>query len=315
MTLTLDALDDLRAALRDNAADLAVHFFGKPNPTSNKRELRFRTKGSVSVPIAGTKVGTWFDFEAGVGGDMFDLIIRECGGGFSEAAAYARDFVGSAITPARPAPLPVENRGDGQSSTVQFASQLWSESVDPRGTLVEIYLASRGLDIPNDVGKAVIRYHAPFHCLDRTAAAMVALFRNIGTNEPAAISATFLNERAEKIERRFFGPVGNAAVKLDADENVTEGLHVCEGVETGIAAHLAGYRPVWALGSSGAIKKFPVLGGIDALTILTEQNDGGANARAVAEVAQRWHDADREALSIEMLVGDDMNDAWREAAQ
>ena len=76
----------------------------------------------------------------------------------------------------------------------------------------------------------------------------------------------------------------------------------------------AGYRPVWATGSAGGIAKFPVLSGIDALTVLGETNDNGANERAVKEVAARWHLAKREVFVIEMLTGDDLNDAWWKAA-
>ena len=51
-----------------------------------------------------------------------------------------------------------------------------------------------------------------------------------------------------------------------------------------------------------------------ALTMLGEINDGGADARAVEEVAARWHEAGREVLLVEMLAGDDLNDVWREVA-
>jgi hypothetical protein len=50
------------------------------------------------------------------------------------------------------------------------------------------------------------------------------------------------------------------------------------------------------------------------LTILTETNDGGANARAVEAVSARWHEAGREVLTVDILVGNDLNDVWREVA-
>ena len=75
----------------------------------------------------------------------------------------------------------------------------------------------------------------------------------------------------------MLGRARDAAIKLDADENVTLGLHIGEGVETCLAAWLAGFRPVWALGSAGAIATFPVLSGIEAITVLGEVGDGGAN--------------------------------------
>ena len=55
-------------------------------------------------------------------------------------------------------------------------------------------------------------------------------------------------------------------------------------------------------------------GCFDALTVLGETNDGGANERAIKEVAARWHLAGREVFVIEMLTGDEINDAWRKAA-
>ena len=55
------------------------------------------------------------------------------------------------------------------------------------------------------------------------------------------------------------GPVGGAAIKLDADEDVLGGLHIGEGIETCMAARMLGLRPAWALGSAGEIAKFPVL--------------------------------------------------------
>ena len=110
----------------------------------------------------------------------------------------------------------------------------------------------------------------------------------------------------------MFGRARSAAIKLDADESVTLGLHIGEGVETSLAAWLAGFRPVWALGSASAIAAFPVLSGIEAITMLGEVDDGGANRRAVRACATRWIEAGREAFIVEPMVGRDLNDVWRE---
>ena len=199
--------------------------------------------------------------------------------------------------------------------------RIWGESVEPRGTVVESYLASRGLSLPDEIAGTVIRFHSALFFDGRRVPGMVALLRDIANDQPCGIIRTFFDQHGDKIERKMLGRLRWAAVKLDCDAHVSEGLHVCEGTETGIAGLLAGYRPVWALGSAGdntedcGIAGFPVLAGIEALAILTERNDGDANARAVAKVAERWHDADREVLTVEMLVGDDMNDAWRKAVR
>ena len=143
---------------------------------------------------------------------------------------------------------------------------------------------------------------------------MLALFRDIRTNEPCGIHRTFLDGAGRKLDRKMLGRARDAAIKLDAEENVTLGLHVGEGVETCLAARLAGFRPVWALGSASAIAALPVLSGIEAITILGEVGDGGANHRAADICAARWIEAGREAFVAEPTVGGDLNDVWREVA-
>ncbi len=150
-----------------------------------------------------------------------------------------------------------------EGDQITGALSLWHVGMDPRGALAEVYLRGRGLDIGDDLAGDVLRWH-------RRSRAMVALFRNIYSDEPQAVSRTFLDCAGTKIERKFLGPVGGAAVKLDPDENVLTGLHVGEGVETCLAARQFGLRPAWALGSKGAIRDFPVLSGIEALTIFAE---------------------------------------------
>ena len=133
---------------------------------------------------------------------------------------------------------------------------------------------------------------------------MVALLRNVHTDVPQAVSRTFLDREGRKIERKFLGPVGGAAVKLDADDAVLSGLHVGEGVETCMAARQLGLRPAWALGSKGAIEKFPILGGIEALTIFAEPD---AESEVTA-CAARWHAAGREVLINRAIGGKDLAD-------
>jgi hypothetical protein len=138
---------------------------------------------------------------------------------------------------------------------------------------------------------------------------MVALFRNVCTDEPQAITRTFLDRDGRKIERKFLGLVGGAAVKLDPDEDVLGGLHICEGVETCVAARQLGLKPSWALGSKAAIAAFAVLDGIEALTILAEPDA----EREVEACAARWDDAGREVFINRAVGGKDLNDALRGA--
>lgn len=135
---------------------------------------------------------------------------------------------------------------DDRANRIGAALALWTTSIEPRGTMVETYLTSRCLLLDDDVAGHVLRWNPNAH-------AMVALFRNIATDEPQAISRTYLDREGRKISRRFIGPVGAAAIKLDTDENVLGGLHIGEGVETCMAARQLGLKPTWGLGSKGAI--------------------------------------------------------------
>jgi hypothetical protein len=115
------------------------------------------------------------------------------------------------------------------STTTADALSFWRQGVDPRGTPAERYLAGRRLPLEADVAGEVIRWHPGV-------GAMLALFRDIRGNAPRAISRTFLDRDGRKLERKFLGPVGGSAVKLDTDDTVLECLHIGEGVETCLAA-------------------------------------------------------------------------------
>lgn len=142
---------------------------------------------------------------------------------------------------------------------------------------------------------------------------MVAAMRCVLSDRLQAVHRTALTPEGAKVGRKMFGPVGSAAVKLDPDANVTTGLAIGEGIETCLAARQIGIGLVWALGSVGAIRVFPVLPGIEALTILCESDDGGASEAAARACGARWHAAGRDVVLARPRVGGDMNDAIREA--
>jgi hypothetical protein len=138
---------------------------------------------------------------------------------------------------------------------------------------------------------------------------MVAVMRCIHSNRITAVHRTRLSDAGEKVERRILGVAAGSAVKLDPDESVSMGITVGEGIETCLAARQLGFKPVWALGSAGAIRTFPVLSGLDCVTLLSESGDGGANEIAVRACSGRWHAAAREVLVVCPKGGGDVNDA------
>ena len=129
------------------------------------------------------------------------------------------------------------------SDRTTLALCLWNEAHDPRDTLAEVYLASRGLMIGKDVAGEVIRFHPKLKFDRGCVGAMVALFCDIVNDEPCGIHRTFLDSEGRKLNRWMLGRASRAAIKLDGNENVSLGLTIGEGVETCLAAQLAGFRP------------------------------------------------------------------------
>ena len=300
----------VRAALVKRAADVAVALLGAPNrQLSGRRELRFGNKGSLGVVIAGVKAGCWYDHEAGVGGDIIELIERERSGGFRDAISYAQEIIGA--SPTQP-----KSRGStacgrlvaGPGRYQRRAGELWQEAVPIADTTAARYLARRSLHIPHEMDGRVLRFH-PTCPFDGTRhPCLLALMLDVRTNEPRAIQRTALTQAGEKIGRRALGPKIGAAIKLSADENVTMGLVVGEGLETVLSAMELGFNPAWALGDAGNVRGFPVLSGIECLTIIVDNDESGTGQRAALECSSRWTDAGREVFRIiPDCRGSDMN--------
>jgi hypothetical protein len=106
---------------------------------------------------------------------------------------------------------------------------------------------------------------------------------------------------------------------LTPDEDVTYGLTIGEGLETTLAGMAEGFKPAWVVGLGG-IMKFPVLAGVDCLTILVDNDNPDRNGRragpeAAAECSERWTAAGREVRRImPRALGTDMADLRRAAS-
>ena len=212
----------------------------------------------------------------------------------------------------RPAPVfsVPDGRAADDTAKIARAVAIWNEAVDAHGTVVELYLASRGLTLPDGAG--AIRFHAscPWkdHALNRTIyiPAMISAMRQVEGDALTAVHRTWLTREGAKVDRRMLGRAAGAAVKIDA---AISDLVVGEGVETSLAARQMGFRPVWAAGSTSNIAALPVLANVGCLTLLGEA--GVASERAIGTCSDTWLAADREVVVIHPTVGSDMNDALR----
>jgi putative DNA primase/helicase len=243
------------------------------------------------------------------GGDVISLVQHIDGCDFATALRTLGVEDCPAIARPAPAPrLPVSNDNSGR------AIELWRAAVPIVGTLAEVYLRSRGLDFQNPDGE-VLRFHP--HCPFGPGVAhpcMLGLFRTIVGNKPVSLHRTALAPDGRKIDRMTLGPMAGAAIKFSQDEDIEGGLHVGEGIETTLAAMALGFRPAWALGAVGGIRAFPLLGGVDCLTIFVDHDNPDKNGRqagheAARECAERWRNAGREvSFVVPHTVGQDMAD-------
>jgi Toprim domain-containing protein len=212
----------------------------------------------------------------------------------------------------RSAPLFVSDAGQDpdKERNKQFALRIWSQATNPIGSVVEYYLREhRGLVLPSDVAGDVIRYHGSLYVDPLVKLpGMVCLLRNIETNEPTGIHRTYLaSDTGQKVDRKMLGMVKGAAIKFDSVP--VHSLTVGEGIETVLSARAAGYAPCWSLGSSGAVRSFPVIRDLGELTIL-EENDP-TSRRDVGACARRYLRDRKPVNIITSKIGNDFNDAWR----
>jgi Toprim domain len=311
------SLDVIRAALADRAAEVATGLLGTPNHRlSSNQQLRFGRRGSLAIIIAGKKAGSWYDHEEGVGGDLFTLLRRTIGGDFVEVLEYVENILGHG--PTRPISQTSAYSPDLKEDRFRNrwrALVLWQEAVSIVETIVIRYLARRTiLDQALAIDNTVLRFHpsCPFGAVRYPC--LLALMRDVRTNEPCAIQRTALTKAGDKIDRMTLGPKSRAAIKLSADEDVTMGLTVGEGLETVLSAMQLDFGPAWAVGDAGNVRTFPVLSGVECLTIIVDNDYGGTGQRAALECSSRWTSAGREVFRIiPDRRGEDINDVVRRA--
>ena len=126
-------------------------------------------------------------FGCGAHGDAIDWLTRARGMSFGEALAYL-DGGGSGVVLHGARPKRQADHDAGKRNAA-LARTIWSESCLPSGTIVEDYLRSRGLKLPDE---PVLRFHPQCPRGDERAPAMVALMTDPVTREPRGIHRTFL---------------------------------------------------------------------------------------------------------------------------
>jgi hypothetical protein len=274
----------------------------------------------------------WFCRYCGKGGsDALSLVAHARGLDLREADDFReaiRSLIGEEEEPKRPQP------DDGNvARNLRSAARLVAELVPVRGTPGERYFHElREIDVKAiaDVLERTdaigwhpeVHFHQPDpeqphhgHHAQKLGAIIAIMTDPITAKPTGAISRTYLAPDLTKIgkAKTLGSPAG--IVRLSLDEDVLSGLHLAEGLETALDAMAKGFRPTWSTGSTALMAKFPVLVGIEALTIFADHDHNGAGQRAASEAASRWLAAGREAHIYQRETPGDLNDAFREASR
>jgi putative DNA primase/helicase len=188
---------------------------------------------------------------------------------------------------------------------VEAALATWHAAVPAEGTLVETYLASRGLRLPLS---DVLRFHAGLrHPSGDVWPGMIGLVtRPDGAFQ--AIHRTYLarDGRAKapvEPTRMMLGPCRGGVVRLAPAGEV---LMLGEGVESSLAGMQASGHPAWAALSTSGLRALDLPSEVREVIVLADGDDAGE--AAAKDCALRWT---RQALRVRIARpprGLDFND-------
>jgi hypothetical protein len=261
------------------------------------------------------------------------LVFSHAGDRWQDCRDLVRAQLGLSLSthprrPSEPPRRPIEPRGDEQRArSLVNAAAYVREMRSVRSSPGERYLReSRRIDTEavTDVLERVdaigwlprAYFHEPGHELhSQRLGCIVGVMTDPVTARPTgAISRTYIDENLHKVckAKTLGSPAG--IIRLTPDEDVTCGLGLAEGLESALSAMAKGLRPVWSTGSTALMRAFPVLSGIDCLTVIADHDASGAGEVAARQVEARWRRAGREARVFIPESPGDLNDLLQRAA-
>ena len=231
-----------------------------------------------------------FALKQGQGGRL----LVHCHAGCASAAILAELRRRALLPEGMPAP-PMQRAPQPVRDWSGTAQALWDRGAPIAGSLAERYLAARGCPLPPGDALRCLEAGAfgPLPCL-------MAQVTDVVTARPITLHFTRLKAdgtaKAEVARPKLLlsgHRKGGGCIRLVDDAEVTLGLGVAEGIETALSVVAFGWAPVWATVDAGNLSNFPLLDGIEALTVFADHDPAGlAAARACTA---RWHAAGRDA--------------------
>jgi hypothetical protein len=193
------------------------------------------------------------------------------------------------------------------------ARRLWGDCrpIGP-GTIAATYLEARGCALPHPGGD--LRWHPSHRHPDGyTGPALVALVTDAITVEPMTLHRTWITAtgKADIARPRLLWPGGRkkgGCTRLWPDDEITLGLAIAEGMETALTVARV-FPAAWAVVDAGNMADFPVLPGVECLTIVADHDAHGRGVKVAEACADRWRQTGVEAVIWRSPVtGEDLND-------
>ena len=217
-----------------------------------------------------------------------------------------KDYHPESSLPSTPRVTVNKKRGDHNVTADRNALNIWRSSTNAEGTLVETYLAGRGL---HEALPPTVRFHPELkHPSGGVWPAMVAaVTRGVGSRQ-LAIHRTFLApDGTQKApvdpQRMMLGPCRGCAVKL---AEVGKVLMVGEGIETCLAAMQSRGLPAWAALSTSGLLALDLPHDVRDVIVLADGDEAGRAAARGA--ALRWKREGRRVRIAHPPQGMDFND-------
>ena len=282
------------------------------------------TADAIARALGGRKVGDgWLVFCVGHEDHHPSLLVKDGGGGRLLAFCYAGCAQGRVINALRARGLWPDTTRLSQANShperfvvngqperdvqnrAEAALRIWQSTTAATGTVVDMYLCSRGIEIP--IPRALRFHPALRHPSGRRWPAMVARVSR-GTDDTIAIHRTFLNTDGEgkasvQPQKMMLGSCRGAAVCLAAPGRL---LMVGEGIETCLAVMQATGHPAWAALSTSGLRALQLPHSVRDVIVLADGDEPGV--AAAEEAAQRWSREDRRVRIAHPQPGCDFND-------
>lgn len=290
------------------AAEVADRLLGPPSASERGGLIRrYGRKGSLKLDC---RTGVFFDFEAGSGGGLVDLVANHLQ--IDRRAAWKwLEAGGAAVTRRsdddRRAAIAAADVDDAKR--IADAAAIWKASKPIAGTLAAMYLRARGLGEALHNGQ--LRF-APSQAVgDWRGPVMIARISNALTGEGQAVQLTPISalgrardDEGKAIERRIRGKLRGGIIAF-AKPDSRGRLGVSEGSETALSAALLNAWPTIAAVNAGEMARLPLIEGASRLAVFGDDDEAGR--QAANALVERWQAEGRDA-DLRLPHGGDWND-------